>query len=1177
MGNRIGKILITILKSVLWFIFSIIALILLGLGAIVWILDPGQLTPLAEKYAGQYLDANVSAGKIELTVWKTFPYATLDVSDLTIVSKSLDKLPAEERAKLPAYSDTLLETGHFHIGLNLLKLSLGEVALQDAMIEAPSLNLVAYSDSITNYRIIPQSTDTASSVPIPKISINSLEISHCKKIRFFSYKDSISAELGITAAQFAETESGNFQLLFDGNAGISMPGKLTMDSIPFSIISNLKWNAGNPYKIGISDCKIKVIDIPVTVNSSLSVEKEPAIESLKMGIGPLDVSSVIQYLPVQYKTRFSKWSTNLNVELKLNLAEKYILTGDKLPSLDVDINIPRSFLRSRKGALENLALNAHVSVNGKNPDASSVFVKNLNVEGRNASLNIKGSARDLLSNAHIDATIRGKANIGNIIQILSLPLDFTISGIMNANTRINVRLRDITKKRYERLDISGDLSLKDFHFNDFKNATTVYTQLAQLNFGTNTTVEKDGKKISGLLMIAASVDTFSAQAQGMDIRIKNGKIGVGALGNHTSETDTNKIIPIGASFRADNIRITDTDSAAINIRNFTCKSTIKRFTPESNMAKFNLDIDAERASYGDKKTNMSIRQGLISLQIDPRVRKANSRLNRRIDSLALIYPTLSRDSLLILARKANRKKEVKELQEGEIIDMSVDKGFKKLLRKWNLSGKIQARRGRLFTPYYPVRNIIRNIDISFSTDSFIINSARYRAGRSLFDINGGIRNIRGTLMGRNRKPLSVIFNISSDTLDINQLIKTTFDGMAYTYDSETSINLANLDEDELERITDKSESDGEPVKAMIIPRNVDIDVNFFSKYGVYSDMVLTNMKGILLVHDGALHLKDIYAKTDIGSAGLNALYMGKDKENIKFGFDMSLKDIRVAKFVDLLPAVDSIMPLLNDMEGIIDADVAATARVDSMMNIIMPTLTAAVKLHGDSLVLLDSETFKTIAKYLRFKNKSRNMIDNMDVEFIIHDSNMELFPFTFDMDRYRLGVMGRNDLDMNLNYHISVLKSPIPFKFGLNITGNADKMKFRLGGAKFKENHMSQVIHIVDTTRVNLRRELEQAFLKGAHAALISDLNVRSAGIVSNTLSMPDTLSHEDSIRLINEGLIEAPKVELTPEQIKQKQKEQKERKKEKKEKKRKQSSEAIKDDRAYIIRTEKNRYIPLS
>ena len=88
-----------------------------------------------------------------------------------------------------------------------------------------------------------------------------------------------------------------------------------------------------------------------------------------------------------------------------------------------------------------------------------------------------------------------------------------------------------------------------------------------------------------------------------------------------------------------------------------------------------------------------------------------------------------------------------------------------------------------------------------------------------------------------------------------------------------------------------------------------------------------------------------------------------------------------------------------------------------------------MKLHGDSLVLFDSETFATISKWLMFKNKKRNLIDNMDVELVVKDNTLELFPFIFQMDRYKVGVMGSNDLDLNLNYHVSVLKSPIPFKF----------------------------------------------------------------------------------------------------------------------------------------------------
>ena len=58
----------------------------------VWILTPDRLTPLVEKQASGYLDADVSLSRVELTFWKTFPRLRVDVDSLRIVSRSLDKI-----------------------------------------------------------------------------------------------------------------------------------------------------------------------------------------------------------------------------------------------------------------------------------------------------------------------------------------------------------------------------------------------------------------------------------------------------------------------------------------------------------------------------------------------------------------------------------------------------------------------------------------------------------------------------------------------------------------------------------------------------------------------------------------------------------------------------------------------------------------------------------------------------------------------------------------------------------------------------------------------------------------------------------------------------------------------------------------------------------------------------
>ena len=162
------------------------------------------------------------------------------------------------------------------------------------------------------------------------------------------------------------------------------------------------------------------------------------------------------------------------------------------------------------------------------------------------------------------------------------------------------------------------------------------------------------------------------------------------------------------------------------------------------------------------------------------------------------------------------------------------------------------------------------------------------------------------------------------------------------------------------------------------------------------------------------------------------------------------------------------MPLLNSFEGIIDASIAATADIDTTMNIVMPSLDAAIRLNGRDLVLLDGVTFRTLAKWLMFKDKQKNVIEHMEAEMLVRNSMVQLFPFVFDFDRYRLAVMGSNDLDLNFKYHISVLKSPLPFKFGINLSGNPDDMKVRLGGAKYKPGDVGESMAIVANTRVNL-------------------------------------------------------------------------------------------------------------
>ena len=64
---------------------------------------------------------------------------------------------------------------------------------------------------------------------------------------------------------------------------------------------------------------------------------------------------------------------------------------------------------------------------------------------------------------------------------------------------------------------------------------------------------------------------------------------------------------------------------------------------------------------------------------------------------------------------------------------------------------------------------------------------------------------------------------------------------------------------------------------------------------------------------------------------------------------------------------------------------------------------------------------------------------------------------------------------MTFNYHISVLKSPVPFKLGVDVYGNLDKFKFKITKAKYKDLFKPAKMAEMDSTRKNIRKDIRDA------------------------------------------------------------------------------------------------------
>lgn len=373
---------------------------------------------------------------------------------------------------------------------------------------------------------------------------------------------------------------------------------------------------------------------------------------------------------------------------------------------------------------------------------------------------------------------------------------------------------------------------------------------------------------------------------------------------------------------------------------------------------------------------------------------------------------------------------------------------------WIPKGIVGFDRLRLRTPEFGLPIRMKKTAITVDGPKITLKNASIRIGRSDLTASGDMEGVyramtKGTM-------LNAHLAVSSNKIDCNQLI-----------------NSLSFPQDTTEMVVDSVPSE---MKLFVIPKNINFELQTDLKKVIFEKMVFENVHGAVDIKNQAVHLKDLSMRALDADMKAVVVYKANTTRGGYAGFDFKIKNINVAKLVDFIPSLDTIVPMLRSFKGRVQFDVAAETRLDSTMNVRIPTLRSAIHIKGDSLVLMDGETFAEISKMLMFKNKKENVFDSISVNITVNEGNVTVYPFLVEIDRYKAAIGGQQGLDMSLNYHISILKSPLPFKAGVNITGTLDKMKFRIGKAKYKDAVTPVEIHKVDSTRVNMGEQIVNRF-----------------------------------------------------------------------------------------------------
>ena len=183
----------------------------------------------------------------------------------------------------------------------------------------------------------------------------------------------------------------------------------------------------------------------------------------------------------------------------------------------------------------------------------------------------------------------------------------------------------------------------------------------------------------------------------------------------------------------------------------------------------------------------------------------------------------------------------------------------------------------------------------------------------------------------------------------------------------------------------------------------------------------------------------------------------------------------MADLIEMIPDIDTIVPMLKSFAGRAEFHFAAQTNLNANYDIKYSTLRAAASISGQDLVVLDNETFSTIAKYLRFKKQTENKVDSISVEMTVFQKNVDLYPFLVSMDKYQAIVAGHYVINQNYDCHLSLVESPLPARLGLNVYGSPDKMKYKLEKPQYATLFKPEKRNVVEQETMKLKQMITQS------------------------------------------------------------------------------------------------------
>ena len=1124
-------------------VIAVASLLLVVLVALQIVLRPAVLTNLVNRFAADYVDADVSFGQIRAHVIKSFPYLNLDVEDFALTYPhqryaQYDSIYPDSGRRFSLLKagrgesvDTLASFSNLSVSINYMGILRGNgYHIRKAILERPRIFAHYYDSSAANWNILPSSgvveedspaPKDSTKKPLPRIIINKVYMTGRPFIVYTNPKDTLHGMFTMRRLDIdGHIDTRHIDRISSSLAIDSMfvSGRLPADTVAFALQSlrakgddrrveldakAQAWLASGSFgrmkvPIGLNldgvFPKRKDDSLEVVVNnmrldvSAIGLEGKGRVVT-EGGKYDLDLEAHIKDCKIgeiieQYKnnvTALQKVSTD--ARLSLDAFVKGVYGDGSMPAVDARLMVPPATIDyeglGRKG---RVALD--ISATTDDLKAVDARINKLFADVFGAKVNITGGVRDVLGEDPvilIDGTAR--ARVDSLTNAFTSEKGITGTGQVDAKLHAKVRKSQLDMVHIGAADILCNLNASDLDILDGPDSISANIPSLEIELASKAnSIDRNIRKGARVLALKLKTDTLSARYGNLDV---NGK-GVLLLMQNSADIlkGGKELTPLMGLLKMGALRLRDSEGMSLRLRENTETFRITPASENRPSARLTLRSSSGRLGFRQGMDLYALKDVKFDISASKHVsrRLSSARMNRILDSLQRVYPGVPRDSLFRRAFRDRLSRMPKDDFASKDIKISLSKGIQTYVREWDINGNLDLAGGRIFMPSFPLRTRLSAVKGSFCNDTLDLKNITIQAGASDVWASANLSGLRRALIGRGRSHLKLKADVRSNFLDVNELMR----GYAYYSTYEPPQKLADGSDEDVEKAVEMAQlPDSASSKLIVIPSNLDVDFTLEASGIKYDSLRINWAAADIAMRKRTLQITNAIAASNMGDLYFEGFYSTRSKKDLSAGFDLNLVDITAEKVITLFPAVDTLMPMLTSFDGDLDVELAATSQLDTNMNLVIPSVDGILKISGKDLNLKDSKDFTKIAKLLMFKDKKKAHIDNMSVYGMMQDNRIDIFPFVLDIDRYRVAASGIQEIDKWMDYHISVIKSPLLFKFGINARGkDFGSVRYSLGRARYRSANVPVYSKQMDTVQYSLLAAIHNIFELGVEKAM---------------------------------------------------------------------------------------------